>query len=129
VGTRGKKKVVAERRKARPAVVGGVIAAAVVGAGVGAYALYDGGASAEARTSATADHKAIKKGPLSAAEVQTTAKRFLADWQQGKVAQAAAATDKSTAATALLTGYSKNAHMKGITVTEGAPRAPRSPSP
>jgi len=120
VGTRGKKKVVAERRKARPAVVGGVIAAAVVGAGVGAYALYDGGASAEARTQATADHKAIKKGPLSATEVQTTAKRFLTDWQSGKVAQAAATTDKSTAATALLTGYTKNAHMKGITVTEGA---------
>ncbi|MFI6547074.1 penicillin-binding transpeptidase domain-containing protein [Streptomyces prunicolor] len=127
MGTRGKKKVVAERRKARPAVVGGVIAAAVVGAGVGAYALYDGGASAEARTQATADHKAIKKGPLSAAEVQTTAKRYLADWQQGKVAQAAATTDKSTAATALLTGYSKNAHMKGITVTEGTPTGAKVP--
>ncbi|MEV6538725.1 penicillin-binding transpeptidase domain-containing protein [Streptomyces sp. NPDC051665] len=120
MGTRGKKKVVAERRKARPAVVGGVIAVAVVGAGVGAYALYDGGASAEAGTSTTADHKAIKTGPLSATEVQTTAKRYLADWQQGKVAQAAATTDKSTAAAALLTGYTKNAHMKGITVTEGA---------
>jgi hypothetical protein len=120
VGTRGKKKVVAERRKARPAMVGGVIAVAVVGAGVGAYALYDGGASAEARTSTTADHKAIKKGPLSATEVQTTAQRFLTDWQQGKVAQAAAATDRSTAAAALLTGYTKSAHMKGITVTAGA---------
>jgi hypothetical protein len=119
VGTRGKKKVVAERRKARPAVVGGVIAVAVVGAGVGAYALYDGGASAEARTQATADHKAVKKGPLSATEVQPTAKRFLTDWQQGKVAQAAATTDRSTAASALLTGYTKNARMKGITVTEG----------
>ncbi|WP_043684821.1 penicillin-binding transpeptidase domain-containing protein [Streptomyces xylophagus] len=119
MGTRGKKKVAAERRKARPAVIGGVIAVTVVGAGVGAYALYDGGASAEARTSTTADHKAIKTGPLSATEVQTTAKRFLADWQQGKVAQAAATTDKSTAAAALLTGYTKNAHMTGITVTEG----------
>ncbi|MET7567231.1 penicillin-binding transpeptidase domain-containing protein [Streptomyces sp. NPDC005492] len=127
MGTRGKRRRVAERRKARPAVVGGVIAVAVVGAGVGAYALYDGGASAEARTSNTADHKAIKKGPLSATEVQTTAKRFLADWQQGKVAQAAAATDKSTAATALLTGYTKNAHMAGITVTEGTPAGAKVP--
>ena len=127
MGTRGKKKVVAERRKARPAVVGGVIAVAVVGAGVGAYALYDGGASAEAGTSTTADHKAIKTGPLSATEIQTTAKRYLADWQQGKVAQAAATTDKSTAAAALLTGYTKNAHMKGITVTEGAPTGTKVP--
>ncbi|WP_329251388.1 penicillin-binding transpeptidase domain-containing protein [Streptomyces sp. NBC_01478] len=119
MGTRGKRRRVPERRKARPAVVGGAIAVAVVGAGVGAYALYDGGASAEARTATTADHKAIKTGPLSATEVQTTAQRYLADWQQGKVAQAAATTDKSTAAAALLTGYTKNAHMKGITVTEG----------
>ncbi|WP_262064119.1 penicillin-binding transpeptidase domain-containing protein [Streptomyces sp. STR69] len=107
-------------------MVGGVIAVAVVGAGVGAYALYDGGASAEARTQ-SADHKAVKKGPLTAAEVQTTAKRYLADWQQGKVALAAATTDKSTAATALLTGYSKNAHMKGVTVTEGTPTGTKVP--
>lgn len=127
MGTRGKRRRVPEKRKARPAVVGGVIAVAVVGAGVGAYALYDGGASAEARTSTTADHKAIKTGPLSATEIQTTAKRYLADWQQGKVAQAAATTDKSTAAAALLTGYTKKAHMKGITVTEGAPTGAKVP--
>lgn len=127
MGTRGKRRRVPEKRKARPAVVGGVIAVAVVGAGVGAYALYDGGASAEARTSNTADHKAIKTGPLSATEIQTTAKRYLADWQQGKVAQAAATTDRSTAAAALLTGYTKNAHMKGITVTEGAPTGAKVP--
>ncbi|MFJ9628965.1 penicillin-binding transpeptidase domain-containing protein [Streptomyces sp. NPDC101175] len=107
-------------------MVGGVIAVAVVGAGVGAYALYDGGASAEARTSAS-DHKAVKKGPLTAVEVQTTAKRYLADWQQGKVAQAAAVTDRSAAASALLTGYTKNAHMKGITVTEGTPTGTKVP--
>lgn len=119
MGTRGKRKRVTERRKARPAVVGGVIAVVVVGAGVGAYALYDGGASAEARTGTTADHKAVKKGPLSATEVQTTAQRFLTDWQRGRIAQAAAATDEPTAATSLLTGYTRNAHMKGITLTEG----------
>ncbi|MFE2423182.1 penicillin-binding transpeptidase domain-containing protein [Streptomyces hokutonensis] len=107
-------------------MVGGMIAVAVVGAGVGAYALYDGGASAEARTQ-SADHKAVKKGPLTAAEVQTTAKRYLADWQQGKVTQAAAATDRSTAAAALLTGYTKNAHMTGVTVTEGTPTGAKVP--
>ncbi|MFF5305442.1 penicillin-binding transpeptidase domain-containing protein [Streptomyces sp. NPDC013161] len=127
MGTRGKRRRVPEKRKARPAVVGGVIAVAVVGAGVGAYAVFDVRASAEARTSNTADHKAIKTGPLSATEIQTTAKRYLADWQQGKVAQAAATTDKSTAAAALLTGYTKNAHMKGITVTEGAPTGAKVP--
>jgi hypothetical protein len=114
----GKRRRVAERRKTRPAVVVGMIAVVVGGAGFAVYALYGGGAAAEGRT-ATADHKAVKTGPLSATEVQTTAKRFLTAWQQGKVIQAAAATDDSTAATALLTGYTKDAHIKGVTLTEG----------
>lgn len=115
----GKRRRVAERRKTRPAVVVGMIAVVVGGAGFAVYALYGGGAAAEDRSSATADHKAVKTGPLSATEVQTTAKRFLTAWQQGRVTQAAAATDDSTAATALLTGYTKDAHIKGVTLTEG----------
>lgn len=118
----GNRKRVAERRKTKPAVVGGMIAVVVGGAGFGAYALYGGGASADDRsasTSATSDHKAVKTGPLSATEVRTTAERFLTGWQQGKVAQAAAATNDPTAATALLTGFTKDAHITGPTVTEG----------
>ncbi|MER6535701.1 penicillin-binding transpeptidase domain-containing protein [Streptomyces sp900105755] len=114
----GKRRRVAERRKHRPAVIGGVIAVVVGGAGFGLYALYDGG-SADASTARTADHKAVKTGPLSATEVQTTARTFLSSWQQGKVTQAAAVTDDSKACVKLLTGYAKDAHVTGVTLTEG----------
>ncbi|MFE1885460.1 penicillin-binding transpeptidase domain-containing protein [Streptomyces diastatochromogenes] len=114
----GKRRRVAERRKTRPAVLGGMIAAVVVGAGFGVYALYDGGAAADERTS-TADHKAVKTGPLTAAEVRTASARFLTAWQQGRTTEAAAATDDPSAATALLTGYTKDAHLKGVTLKTG----------
>lgn len=114
----GKRRRVAERRKHRPAVIGGVIAVVVGGVGFGLYALYDGGA-ADASTAKTADHKPVKTGPLSATEVQTTARTFLSSWQQGKVTQAAAVTDDSKACIKLLTGYAKDAHVTGVTLTEG----------
>ncbi|MCT9079929.1 penicillin-binding transpeptidase domain-containing protein [Streptomyces fulvoviolaceus] len=120
----GNRRRVAERRKTRPAVIGGMIAVVVGGAGFGVYALYSGGAAADDRTqntSAAADDKAkdIPSGPLSATEVNTTAQTFLTAWQQGKVTTAAAATDDTKAATTLLTGYTKDAHIKGVTLTAG----------
>ena len=118
----GNRRRVAERRKTRPAVVGGMIAVVVAGGGFGAYALYGGGAAADDRpgaASSPADHKHVKTGPLSATEVQTTATTFLTGWQTGKVAQAAAVTNDATAATALLTGYTKDAHVTGVTLTPG----------
>ncbi|MFD4565317.1 penicillin-binding transpeptidase domain-containing protein [Streptomyces sp. NPDC058467] len=116
----GKRRRVAERRKTKqPAVLGGVIAVVVVGGAFGAYSLYGGGAAAEDRASTTADHKAVKKGPPSAAEVRTTSAAFLTAWQSGDIAKAAAATDDSAAATTALTGYTKDAHLTGVTLTSG----------
>ncbi|MFF4761216.1 penicillin-binding transpeptidase domain-containing protein [Streptomyces sp. NPDC001292] len=117
----GKRRRVAERRKTTPAVVGGVIAVVVVGAGIGAYALYRGGAGADDGTQTSAGHGEAEKktGPLSAAEVRTAAEGFLAAWQQGKPAEAAAATTDTAAATALLTAYAKDAHLKDVTLTAG----------
>lgn len=101
----------------------------VGGAGVGAYALYGGGAAAEDNkaTTAAAHKKAVKTGPLSAAEVATTAQTFLTTWQQGRLPQAAAATNDPAAATALLTGYAKDAHIQGLTLTPGAPQGAKVP--
>ncbi|MER5901344.1 penicillin-binding transpeptidase domain-containing protein [Streptomyces mirabilis] len=115
----GNRRRVAERRKTKPAVVGGLIAVVVGGGAFGAYSLYGGGASAEDRTSGTAAHKAVKKGPPSAAEVTALSTRFLTAWQSGDVAKAAAATDDSAAATTLLTGYGKDAHITGVKLTPG----------
>ena len=104
-------------------MIGGVIAVVVGGAGFGAYALYGGGAAADdgTRSASDAEAQGEDRGPLSATEVTATARPFLTAWQQGKVPQAAAATDDAAAATALLTGYTKDAHIKDVTLTAGKP--------
>ncbi|MGW3492559.1 penicillin-binding transpeptidase domain-containing protein [Streptomyces sp. NPDC001020] len=116
----GKRRRVTEQRTSRPLVIGGLIAAVGVGGAVAGYSLM-GGAAAEDRTTATADHKPVKTGPPSASEVRTTATAFLTAWQRGDVAKAAAATDDSAAATRALTGYGKDAHITGVTLTRGTP--------
>ncbi|MBT2420636.1 penicillin-binding protein [Streptomyces sp. ISL-22] len=120
----GNRKRVAERRKTNPAVLGGMIAVVIGGAGFGVYALYGGGAAAEDRTqtaASSADDKAkkVRTGPLSAKEVTSAAETFLTAWQQGKVTEAATATDDAKAARTLLTGYTKDAHIKDVTLTAG----------
>ncbi|MCF3135595.1 penicillin-binding transpeptidase domain-containing protein [Streptomyces olivochromogenes] len=124
----GKRRRVDERRKNRPgpAVIGGVIAVVVGGAGFGVYALYGGGATADAQSSSVG-HKKVKTGPLSATEVRTTAERFLTAWQRGQVTQAAAATDDSTAAASQLTGYTKDARVKDVTLTPGTRKGDQLP--
>ncbi len=102
-----------------------MIAVVVGGAGLGVYALYGAGAAADDRTQNTSvsagDQKPkVKTGPLSATEVTTTASTFLTSWQQGKVSAAAAATSDTKAAAALLTGWTKDAHLTGVTLTPGA---------
>ncbi|MFE1800956.1 penicillin-binding transpeptidase domain-containing protein [Streptomyces sp. NPDC059517] len=103
------------RTKTKPAVIGGMIAAVVGGAGFGVYALYGGGAVADAGPSS--DAKSVKSGPLSAAEVKSTATAFLTAWQSGDVEKAAAATNDVTAARTLLTGYGKEAYVEDVTLT------------
>ncbi|MFF5498061.1 penicillin-binding transpeptidase domain-containing protein [Streptomyces aquilus] len=126
----GKRRRVAERRRThRPAVIGGMVAVVVGGAGLAGYVLYGGGAVAEDRTSSTAaDGKPkVKTGPLSAAEVTTATRTFLTSWQQGRVAQAAAVTSDTEAAAELLTGYTKDAHLKDVTLTPGTPAGAKVP--
>ncbi|MBG7700823.1 penicillin-binding protein [Streptomyces sp. MC1] len=121
----GKRRRVAERRKTRPAVLGGMIAVVVGGAGFGVYALY-GGAAADER-SATAGHRTVKTGPLTATEIRTASTRFLTAWQQGRNDRAADATDDPAAAGKVLTGYTKDAHLKDVTLTPGTAKGAEVP--
>ncbi|MCQ9131539.1 MULTISPECIES: penicillin-binding transpeptidase domain-containing protein [Streptomyces] len=118
----GKRRRVEERSsKRRPAVVGGMIAVVVGGAGLGVYALY-GGAAADDGAAAAANGRQVPRvraDAPSAAEAKALAARFLTAWQKGDAARAAAVTDDSAAATALLTGYSKDAHVTDVTLTAG----------
>jgi hypothetical protein len=108
-------------------MVGGMIAVVVGGAGIGVYALYGGGAAADDTSAAAAKKPAVKTGPLSATEVTTAARSFLTAWQQGRITQAAAVTDDPAAATALLTGYTKDARITGATLTAGTPAGDKVP--
>ncbi|MFH9730566.1 penicillin-binding transpeptidase domain-containing protein [Streptomyces sp. NPDC017260] len=125
----GSRRAAGERRRTKPAVVGSVAAVVVAGAGFGAYAVYGGQAGGDdtARTTAAAAGEKAKSGPLSAAEVTSTAQGFLTAWQRGDVAGAAAATDDAGAAKALLTGWTKDARVKDSTFTAGVPAGEKVP--
>ncbi|MCQ9183730.1 penicillin-binding protein [Streptomyces sp. IBSBF 2953] len=118
----GKRRRVEEgSSKRRPAVVGAMIAVVVGGAGLGVYALY-GGAAADDGSAASANGgqvPRVRADAPSATEAKALAVRFLTAWQKGDAARAAAVTDDSTAAAALLTGYTKDAHITDVTVTPG----------
>ncbi|MDQ1036790.1 hypothetical protein QFZ75_003206 [Streptomyces sp. V3I8] len=111
----GNRRRAPERGRTKPAVIGGMVAVVVGGAGLGGYALFGGGASAD--EGSASDAKPVKSGPLSAAEVRTTATAFLTAWQKGDVPAAAAATNDTAAAAGLLTGYGKEAYVKDVTLT------------
>lgn len=115
----GNRRRAAERGKTKPAVIGGMIAVVVGGAGFGVYSLYGGGAVADDKSSTASDAKPVKTGPLSATEVRSTATTFLTAWQGGDVTAAAAATDDTTAARTLLTGYGKEGRIEDVTLTAG----------
>ncbi|MFE9056006.1 penicillin-binding transpeptidase domain-containing protein [Streptomyces mutabilis] len=123
----GSRRAAAERRRTRPAVIGSVAAVVVAGAGFGAYAMYGAGGGDTDRTTSAAAGEKVKSGPLTAAEVTSTAQRFLTAWQKGDVAGAAAATDDAEAAKALLTGYGKDARIKDVTLTPGTPAGEKVP--
>ncbi|MFI2367567.1 penicillin-binding transpeptidase domain-containing protein [Streptomyces sp. NPDC018833] len=107
----------AARRRTHPALIGGVVVVAVGGAGFATYSMY--GAVADEDTTAGGTAKSVKAGPVTAAEVRATTDRFLAAWQLGNAAQAAAYTDDTAAAQTALTGFRKNAHIDDVTLTRG----------
>ncbi|MGV9560843.1 penicillin-binding transpeptidase domain-containing protein [Streptomyces sp. NPDC003480] len=105
------------RREAKAAIVSGVFAVMVGGAGYGAYnvlsALHDssaGGAGSPA---------AVKTGPPSATEVKETSAGFLAAWAKGDASTAASYTNDAAAAGPLLSAYSGGAHITGVHITPG----------
>ncbi|MFE7763127.1 penicillin-binding transpeptidase domain-containing protein [Streptomyces sp. NPDC057438] len=118
----GKRRRVDERKAAtsgrsrRQLVLGGAAVAALGGGAFAVYTVFGAGASAD---DGSAGAEAVKSGPLSAGEVRTAATAFLTAWQKGTVAKAAAATDDAAAAKTALTGFTKDAHVKDVTLTRG----------
>ncbi|TRO62582.1 penicillin-binding transpeptidase domain-containing protein [Streptomyces sp. IB201691-2A2] len=106
------------RNGAKAAIVGGVFAVMVGGAGYGAYNIV----SAVSGDSGSAGTTAEKKtGPPSGDEVEETSKKFFAAWEQGEAATAAAETNNAQAARPLLVAYGGQAHITKVKVTPGTP--------
>ncbi|MFG3415383.1 penicillin-binding transpeptidase domain-containing protein [Streptomyces althioticus] len=103
----------------RPVVIGAAMAVLMGGAGYGAYALVEGAGRDGGDSASQAE--TVKSGPLTAEEVTAAAGKFLTAWQSGQVAEAAAATDDPVAAKAALASYVKDARVRDLALTPGAP--------
>ncbi|MEZ7154684.1 penicillin-binding transpeptidase domain-containing protein [Streptomyces althioticus] len=103
----------------RPVVIGAAMAVLMGGAGYGAYALVEGAGRDGGDSASQAE--TVKSGPLTAEEVTAAAGEFLTAWQSGQVAEAAAATDDPVAAKAALASYVKDARVRDLALTPGAP--------
>ncbi|MGW1560418.1 penicillin-binding transpeptidase domain-containing protein [Streptomyces sp. NPDC002144] len=99
----------------KAAVIGGVFAVMVGGAGYAGYnivsALNDDGGSGAA---------SVKTGPPSADEIKEASAKFFAAWQKGQAAQAAMYTNNQTTAEPLLAAYGETAHIENVNITPGA---------
>ncbi len=103
----------------RPVVIGAAMVVLTGGAGYGAYALVEGAGRDGGDSASQAE--TVKSGPLTADEVTAAAETFLTAWQSGQVAAAAAATDDPVAAKAALASYVKDARVRDLALTPGAP--------
>lgn len=99
-----------------PGVLGGAAAVVVCGVGVAAYSLL-GGSGGDGGP--TVDEKPVAAGPPTAAEVRATTQDFLAAWEKGDMAKAAALTDDRTAAKTALTAYAKDSHLTKVKLAPG----------
>ncbi|MGW2700703.1 penicillin-binding transpeptidase domain-containing protein [Streptomyces sp. NPDC001340] len=105
------------RRGVKGAVIGGVCAVMLGGAGYGAYNFVsalngDGGTGGGPAV--------VKSGPPSSTEVKETAAKFFAAWEKGDASTAATYTDFPEAARELLTAYGGDAHITDVHITPGA---------
>ncbi|MEV5049170.1 penicillin-binding transpeptidase domain-containing protein [Streptomyces griseoincarnatus] len=116
MGNRGR---AGDRRNMRPFVIGAAMVVLTGGAGYGAYALVEGAGRDGGDSASQAE--TVKSGPLTADEVTAAAETFLTAWQSGQVAEAAAATDDPVAAKAALASYVKDARVRDLALTPGAP--------
>jgi len=99
----------------KAAVISGVFAVMVGGAGYGAYNVVsalngDGGSGGTS----------VKTGPPSKDEVKETSAKFFAAWSKGDGARAATYTNDAVSAEPLLTSFGGTAHIKDVRITPGA---------
>ncbi len=103
------------------AVVGGVFAVMVGGAGYGAYNIVSAiGGGGGGGGSSAADTP--RSGPPDEDEVRETTEAFLGAWEKGRATQAASYTNNAQDAGALLAAYGEEARIGRVDITPGVPR-------
>ncbi|MET9391344.1 penicillin-binding transpeptidase domain-containing protein [Streptomyces sp. NPDC006624] len=103
----------------KAAVIGGVFAVMVGGAGYGAYNIVN---ALDGDGGGTGGVAARKSGPPGEDEVKETTAAFFAAWEQGEPATAASYTDNDAAAERLLTAFGDDAHITDVKITPAAAR-------
>ncbi|MFI2617862.1 penicillin-binding transpeptidase domain-containing protein [Streptomyces sp. NPDC018584] len=103
------------RKGAKAALVGGVFAVMVGGAGYGTYNLVNGVTGGGGSTGA--GPAPLRTGPPTSGEVRETARKFLDAWAAGDARQAAGYTNDDAAASGALTGYREDAHVSEVKLT------------
>ena len=106
-------------RGAKAAIVGGVFAVMVGGAGYGAYNFLHALHGSPRPSGNVAGPAPVRSGPPSAGEVKEAGAKFLAAWAKGDAATAASYTNNSDAAERLLTAYGGDAHIGSVHITQG----------
>ncbi|MEU9519347.1 penicillin-binding transpeptidase domain-containing protein [Streptomyces sp. NPDC048224] len=101
-------------RGVKVAVIGGVCAVMVGGAGYGAYNVVS---ALDGTPGASASEP--RSGPPSADEVAETTEKFFAAWEKGDASAAAGYTNNASIAGTLLTAYAEDAHIGGVEITPG----------
>jgi hypothetical protein len=114
------------RKGAKAAVIGGVFAIMVGGAGYGAYnvvtAVTDSGGSSTAGAPSPR-----RTGPPTADEVKDVSQKFLAAWAKSDPDSASTYTNNAESALSALTGWHDDAHITHTTLTAGAPSGAQVP--
>ncbi|MEU6469402.1 penicillin-binding transpeptidase domain-containing protein [Streptomyces massasporeus] len=104
----------------KAAVIGGVFAVMVGGAGYGTYNVVNALNGDGGGTGGVASEK--RTGPPGEDEVEETTAKFFAAWEKGAAATAASYTNNDAAAEQLLGAFADDAHITGVKITPGAAR-------
>ncbi|MCX5558346.1 penicillin-binding transpeptidase domain-containing protein [Streptomyces sp. NBC_00038] len=108
------------RKGAKAAIVGGVFAVMVGGAGYGAYNVVTA-ISGDGGTSGASGPAPVKTGPPSADEVKEASGKFFAAWEKGDAVTAAELTNNDADADPVLTSFGDAGRIAKVQITPGTP--------
>ncbi|MFD3529989.1 penicillin-binding transpeptidase domain-containing protein [Streptomyces sp. NPDC058664] len=108
------------RSGAKVAIVGSVFAVVAGGVGYGGYNLWNGITGGDTSSVGTRSEAAPKTGPVTAEEVETASREFLAAWAAGEPEKAGQLTNDPVTAVPAVAAYREGARVSEAVITPGA---------